>query len=146
MTRKRQSNRPDRRVLPAESVGAEELQALAVRLRYGGSSLHKLYPGDYGFVPPINPRPSKSLCDELRPLLRADAVMLFRKGLAAGMVSRFESGGVPKYVWAVDAEGEVYEAKAKPPDTSYHGYRIGEDEPEMRRYILREWRARWPQG
>jgi hypothetical protein len=146
MTRKRQSNRPERRVAPVESIRAADLQALAAHLRYDGSSLHKLHPGDYGFVPPINPRPSKSPCDELRSLLREEAVMLFRKGLASGMVSRFEPGGAPKYVWAVDAEGEVYEAKGRPPDTSYHGYRIGEDEPEMRRYIRGEWRIRWPQG
>lgn len=63
----------------------------------------------------------------------------------AGMVSRLGPGGVPKYVWAVDADREVYEAKTKPPDTVYHGYRIGEDEPEMRRYILGEWRTRCPQ-
>jgi hypothetical protein len=62
------------------------------------------------------------------------------------MVSRFESDGTPKYVWTVDSHGEVYEAKTKPPDTAYHGYRIGEDEREMRRYILAEWKKRCPQG
>ena len=43
-------------------------------------------------------------------------------------------------------EGEAYEAKTKPPDTAYHGYRIGEDEPEMRRYILDEWKKTMPVG
>lgn len=143
--RRRQGNRPDRRVAPQGSIAAEELQALAVRVRYEGSNLHKLHPGDYGLVPPVNPRPSKSPCDELRTLLRAEAETLFRSGLAAAMVSPFESGRTPKYVWAVDAAGEVYEAKTKPSDTVYHGYRIGDDEPEFRRYIQGEWRARWPQ-
>ena len=108
--------------------------------------MHKLRPGDYGFVPPVNPRPTKSPCDELRPVLRAEAERLFRQGIAAGMISPPGRGGVPKYVWAVDAAGEVYEAKTKPPDTSYHGYRIGDDEPQMRRYIVGEWRSRCPQG
>jgi hypothetical protein len=45
---------------------------------------------------------------------------------------------------AVDGDGDVYEAKTKPPDTVYHGYRIGEDEPQMRRYILGEWTTRCP--
>jgi len=144
--RKRQGNRPNRRVAPVDSNSAEDLEALVARLRYEGTSLHKLHPGDYGFVPPVNPRPSKSPCDELRPILRAEAAKLFREGLVSGMVSRFDKGGTPKYVWAVDADGQVYEAKTKPPDTSYHGYRIGEDEPEMHRYILGEWRTRCPQG
>ena len=108
--------------------------------------MHKLHPGDYGLVPPVNPRPSKSPCDDLRPLLRAEAAALFRQGLRAGMVGPLGAGGTPKYVWAVDAEGEVYEAKAKPPDTAYHGYRLGEDESEMRRYIRGEWRKRCPKG
>ena len=95
---------------------------------------------------PINPRPSKSACDDLRPILREEAAALFRRGVGAGMVSRLDTGGVPKYVWAVDAAGEVYEAKTKPPDTAYHGYRLGEDEADMRRYVLGEWRKRCPQG
>jgi hypothetical protein len=119
------------------------LQELAARVRYGGSALHKLHPGDYGHVPPVNPRPSKSPCDELRSLLRAEAETLFRAGVAAEMVSPFEPDATPKYVWAVDGDGEVYEAKTTPPGTFYHGYRIGDDEPEFRRYILGEWRARW---
>jgi hypothetical protein len=123
-----------------------DLSALAKRLRYVGINTHKLHPGDYGFVPPVNPRPSKSPCDELRPVLRAEAARLFRRGAIVGMVSGFELDGSPKYVWAVDADGEVYEAKTKSPDTSYHRYRIGEDEPEMRRYILGEWRLRCPPG
>jgi len=144
--RARQGNRPDRRVAPVGSITAEEIQALVARLRYTGSGLHKLHPGDYGFVPSHNPRPSKSPCDDLRPLPRAEAAALFQQGIALGMVSPFPPGGVPKYVWAVDAAGEVYEAKTKPPDTAYHGYRIGDDERGMRRYILGEWRVRCPQG
>jgi len=143
---KRQGNRPDRRVAAVGSIPAEELRALVARSHYEGSSLHKLRPGDYRFVPPVNPRPSKSPCDELRPVLRAEATRLFRNGVISGVVSRFEPGGTPKYVWAVDAAGEVYEAKTNSPDAGYHGYRIGEDEPEMRRYILGKWRERCPQG
>jgi hypothetical protein len=47
-------------------------------------------------------------------------------------------------IWSIGSlraagDGEVCEAKTKPPDTVYHGYRIGEDEPQMRRHILGEW-------
>ena len=141
---KRQSKLRDRRIVPAGSIPDADLQALAAKLRYEGIATHKLHPSDYGFIPPVNPRPTKSPCDELRPLLRAEAATLFRQGVLAGMVSLFGADGTPKYVWAVDDDGEIYEAKTKPPDTTYHGYRLGEDEPEMRRYIRGEWSKRCP--
>lgn len=144
---KRQSNRPDRRVAPADSYAADELAELAAKVRYVGNGNHKLRPGDYGFVPPYNPRPSKSPCDEVRRILREEASELFRRGIAQGMVSKFTSDGVPKYVWAVDENEEVYEAKTKPErEVDYHGYRIGDDEKDMRRYILEEWRKRCQPG
>jgi hypothetical protein len=143
---RRQSNRLDRRLAPETVMSREEREALAARLRYEGIAVHKLTPGDYGFVPPVNPRPSKSPCDMLRPVLRAEASTLLQSGVLAGMFSRPGDDGIPKYVWAVDDGGEVYEAKTKPPDTAYHGYRLGEDEVEMRRYILAEWRKRCPQA
>ena len=63
------------------------------------------------------------------------------------MVSRFSGDGVPKYVWAVDSGGEPYEAKTKPErEREYHGYRIGDNEKEMRRYVVDEWRKRCPQA
>jgi hypothetical protein len=79
-------------------------------------------------------------------VLRAEATALFKAGVARGMVSTFDPPSTPKYVWAVDGDDEVYEAKTKPPDIAYHGYRIGEDETDMRRYIIAEWRKRCPQG
>jgi hypothetical protein len=143
---KRQGNRLDRRVAPAGSIPPEALAAVAQRLRYDGSAIHKFHPGDYGFIPPSNPRATKSACDALRPILRAEAKALFKTGLALGMVSAFDAPSTPKYVWVVDRDDEVYEAKTKPPDVAYHGYRIGEDETDMRRYILVEWRKRCPRG
>lgn len=140
---KRAGNRPDRRIAPAGSISADALRSLAERVQYVGSALHKLRPGDYGFVPSHNPRPSKSPCDELRPILNDEASQLFRRGIEVGMVSTFPEGGVPKYVWAVDGDGEIYEAKTRPEqEVSYHGYRLGDDEIDMRRYVLGEWKRR----
>jgi len=139
---RRQSNRPDRRLAPEETLAAEGRRALAARVRYEGMATHKLTPGDYGFVPPVSPRPSKSPCDDLRPIMREEAANLLRSGVLAGMFSRPDNSGIPKYVWAVDAGNEVYEAKTNPPNTVYHGYRLGEDESDMRRSILAEWRKR----
>jgi len=146
---KRQSHQPSRRVAPPGSLTQAMLDGLAQRVRYAigpndNNGHHKLRPADYGFVPPVNPRASKSVCDFLRPIPAAKAVALFRAGLAAGMTSAFEEGSTPKYVWAVDAAGEVYEAKTHPPDVVYHGYRMGDDEQEMRRYIKAEWSKRCP--
>jgi hypothetical protein len=127
------------------SLSPQGIEELIARVRYLGSGLHKLHSGDYGFVPSHNPRPSKSPCDEVRPVLKDEAAQLFRRGIAIGMVSKFDPGSVPKYVWAVDDHNEVYEAKTKPErDVEYHGYRIGDDERDMRRYILDEWGQRCP--
>ena len=142
--RKREGNRPDRRVVDAAQISVEIREELARRLRYVGSAYHKLGPGDYGFKPfSHNPRPSKSPCDQLRAVLFAEASELFRRGIEFGVMSSFANGGVPKYVWAVDDHNEVYEAKTRPErETDYHGYRLGDDERDMRGYILKIWRQR----
>lgn len=76
-------------------------------------------------------------------MLFAEATDLMRQGVLLGMVSRFNDGDVPKYIWAVDAGGDVYEAKTRPESgLDYHGYRLGDDEREMRKYILKEWKRR----
>jgi ABC-type amino acid transport substrate-binding protein len=65
------------------------------------------------------------------------------RGVELGMVSLFANDGVPKYVWSVDEDGEVYEAKIKPAQkTEYHGYRLGDDDAAMRAYVLKEWKVR----
>jgi hypothetical protein len=94
---------------------------------------------DYCFHPPVNPRPWKSTCDGLRVVLLAEARELLRRGILCGMFSEFSGGGAPKYVWAVDTMGEVYEAKVG--NNGYHGYRL-EDEDAMTRIVLREWAKR----
>lgn len=141
---KREGNRPDRRIAAATFLSDNLKAELLARIRYVGSPLHKLHSGDYGFVPPQNPRPSKSPCDELRPLLLNEAQELFRRGIELGMVSKFAAGSsVPKYVWALSADGDVYEAKTKPgQETEYHGYRLGDDEVAMRKYVAKEWKSR----
>ena len=39
---------------------------------------------------------------------KKEARTLFCQGLLRGMVSRYAENGLPKYVWAVDQDGEVY--------------------------------------
>jgi hypothetical protein len=142
---KRAGNRPDRRIVPSGHLAQELLAALALRVRYVGSGHHKLRPGDYSFLPPVNPRASKSVCDDLRPILIQEALTLFRCGIKLGMVSRFGETDNPKYVWAVDATGQAYEAKeSKSTSNIYHGYRLAEDD-YMRKLVLEEWRQRCQQ-
>ena len=141
--RKREGNRPDRRIASANSIDDVILKALANRVTYVGSANHKSKPGNYGFLPPTNPRPSKSLCDDIRTILLEEAKALFYEGIKRGMVSCFPSADIPKYVWAVDSDNQVYEAKTNPRlETGYHGYRLGENEKTMREWILREWHKR----
>ncbi len=136
-----------RRVAPEGSVSADMLTDLAGRVRYAVGPLdnnghHKLHPGDYRFTPPVAPRQAKSVCDDLRPILVAEALSLFESGIANGMVSVFSAGGTPKYIWAVGWDNEVYEAKTDPPNVVYHGYRLTETERRLRDEIRRMWRQR----
>jgi hypothetical protein len=141
----RVGNRPDRRIVGLGDLKSELLAALAQRIEYVGSPHHKLYPGDYGFHPPSNPRATKSVCDDHRSVLLQESLTIFKCGIELGMVSRFGETDNPKYVWAVDTAGEAYEAKeSKSRPNTYHGYRLGEDEP-MRNLVLKEWNRRCPQ-
>ena len=138
--RKRQGNDVKRRVTPPGGVTSQTKSNLD-KTRYVGSPHHKRRPGDYGFHPPVNPRPRKSLCDDMRTITLREACRLFRSGIQVGMVSSHLENGLPKYVWAVDHLGEAYEAKLGDDGSVYHGYRIYRDQ-RMRRYIIREWRER----
>lgn len=137
----RQSNNPKRRIAPPDMLTVEERELLLAKSRYVGSALHKHKPANYGFHPPINPRPHKSLCDDRRSIPLQEAQRLFESGIRKGMVSTYREGNLPKYVWCVDEQGEAYEAKLG--NEGFHGYRLDEDnERIMREVVLREWKAR----
>jgi hypothetical protein len=139
---KRQSNNPKRRIAAAGTLSDADCALLTARAKYVGSALHKRAPADYDFHPPISPRPHKSLCDDLRPVPYAEARQLFEEGIARGLMSPVPAADtLPKYVWSVDADGEVYEAKLG--NDGYHGYRLDcEDERSMRELVLRAWNRR----
>jgi len=132
-------NRPNRRIAPADRLNVEARNTLAERLVYVGSALHKSRPADYGFHPPTNPRPTKSLCDGRRTILKDEAELMLRRGIMKGMVSDFIEGTKPKYIWCVDEDGEAYEAKIG--NDGYHGYCLSDEDP-MRRVVLKEWKIR----
>ena len=139
----RQGNNPKRRLISRDDLDPEDLGRLAGKARYVGSAHHKSKPADYGFTPPASPRPTKSLCDGKRTVRKGEAETLFRQGVSRGMVSRYEKNGFPKYVWAVDRVGEVYEAKVGGDGRSYHGYALRADgERDLCRLLIAEWEAR----
>jgi hypothetical protein len=119
--RARRSSNPKRRVAELGAFTPEEQDRFLDAANYVGSANHKRRPADYGFQPPTNPRPHKSLCDDLRPILAAEATWQFLECVRREMVSEYRVGdGLPKYVWSVDDKGEVYEAKWD--REGYHGY------------------------
>ena len=139
----RQSRDPKRRLASPARLDLPGRQALALKAQYGGSAIHKKHPADYGFHPPVNPRQWKSLCDGQRIILKAEASELLRQGALRGLFSDFPDGGKPKYIWSVDAGGEVYQAKIG--SDSYHGYRLESDD-DLRSLILKEWANRCSPG
>jgi len=142
---KRPGNNPKRRIAAADRLGQDERAGLAVRVRYAGSGHHKRNPANYG-LERTNPRPTKSLCDLLRVVTLEEASALIQKGIMHGMFSDFFFGAFPKFIWCVDADGEVYEAKTDSVTPGvYHGYRLEEDD-DMRDYIKSVWKQRWPKA
>ena len=135
----RHGRSPKRRIWPVDALTGEERDTLAKALVYVGSGHHKTKPSDYGFRPPVSPRPWKSICDGIRIIPLAEARQLFQRGIENGMVSPFPKGEVPKYVWSVDDSGHAYEAKIGL--GGYHGYRL-EEEDQMRSVVLKEWTRR----
>ena len=141
MPRTQQPNNPKRRIAPPGQLSAAEQADLLARARYVGSALHKHKAADYGFHPPGNPRPHKSLCDDLRIIRRQEAAQLMANGIRLGMISACPAGQLPKFIWSVDQDGEAYEAKID--RNGYHGYRLDRDhEKTMRQYVLDEWTRR----
>jgi hypothetical protein len=144
MQMKRPGNNPKRRIAAADLLSQAERAQLAETVEYVGSGHHKRRPADYG-LDRTSPRPTKSLCDLIRIVTRDEAKAMLRTGILCGMFSDFFFEKHPKYVWCVDADGEVYEAKtdSRAPGP-YHGYRL-EEEDEMRDQVKGVWRERCQQ-
>lgn len=141
-------NNPKRRIAAPDYFTKNQLDGFAEAARYRGSAHHKTKPADYGFHPPVNPRPRKSVCDDIRIIKKAEAEQLLMSGFAHGMVSTYCKGNLslPKFVWAVDANGEVYEAKLDGDGPNYHGYRINKHKDsyshQTHEEVLEAWNQR----
>lgn len=142
----REGNNPKRRIAELDTLTPEERQKLSADLIYVGSGHHKRFPANYGFSPPVSPRPSKSICDGIRIILQDEAEQLLRSGVSKGMFSELSEHDFPKYVWSVDNNGEAYEAKTNPNNPGkYYGYRL-EEEDAMRERVQKIWKRRCQQA
>ena len=60
------------------------------------------------------------------------------------MISRHFVDGLPKYIWAVDSDGNAYEARISGSSGKYHGYELNDDDRSMRDLVKKERNSRCP--
>ena len=141
MKRRYNTYNPNRRLQSCGEQDLVRLADLAGKVRYGGNPEHKMNPGDFGLMPPADPRPGKSLCDVAAVFTRHEALRLLRLGLRKGLVSDRSLGDWPKNIWSVMANGQALEAQLENRETgSYHGYPMPESDP-FAQAVLTRWHA-----
>ncbi|HRY93553.1 MAG TPA: hypothetical protein P5147_08825 [Myxococcota bacterium] len=142
MNRRKGHFNPRRKIRSQDQTSAESRAHLATTARYIGSGHHKMHPNDYGLTPPCNPRPGKTLCDEIKEFPKVQAVELLLQGIKRGMISEQLRNGWPQNIWAVSVEGEPFEAEHGT-DGNYHGYPMPAED-DFRELVLEEWNSREP--
>ena len=131
------------RSIRSSPLSAVERAHLTANATYEGNPVHKRNPGDFGLTPPAAPRQDKTLCDEAGVFEKATAKELLAKAISMGIVSEPEgSPGFPKELWAVDAEGRLFEAMYGGSKVGcYHGYPIRRNDPFFDE-LVSEWNKR----
>jgi hypothetical protein len=129
---------PKRRIAAPELIDRDNRRKLADRLVYSGNPEHKRNPGDFGLIPPSQPRRGKSLCDSAAIYTRSEALRYLKIGLEKGAISETLIDGWPKIIWAVTGDGIPLEAQ-KDGDCSYHGYPMPLEDP-MSSEIKKFWK------
>ena len=129
---------PKRRI--RRDLEPDDLTALADRVKYGGNPEHKRNPGDFGLTPPLQPRPDKTLCDEVKIFSRREATELLKEGVKKGLISeQCAQNGYPQNIWAVTEEGWPLEAQLENArQGTYHGYPMPQADP-FREEVLTRW-------
>ena len=139
----RRMQRRPRRFNPKRAIRSAAdpawLARIAVQVVYTGRPYHKLNPGDFNLMPPAQPRPDSSLCDQSGIVTRAEALELLREGVRQGLVSVQQRGDFPQNIWAVTPGGHPMEAQLENQvQGSYHGYPL-EPEDELWGDVLERW-------
>lgn len=131
----RRSFNPKRAICARVSLDVAEK---AQGAEYVGNPLHKSNPGNFGLIPPRNPRPSKTLCDSI-VTDRAIAQALLKEGVRKGLVSVQNRNGWPQNVWAVTDDGVALEAQLDNEVLgTYHGYPMTLADP-LRPSVVARW-------
>lgn len=67
---------------------------------------------------------------------------MLHRGIDASLCSPMDDDAFPKHIWAVRADGMVFEAILDNPTAgTYHGYPLIDD--PFREVVLQTWRERW---
>jgi hypothetical protein len=118
------------RTIRKTRLSDDERRALRTTATYEGSPLHKRNPGNFGLIPPAAPRLEKTLCDEAGVCDKAVANRLLASAIERGLGSEDVIDVFPKYLWALDERGQVFEAiYGGSVRGAYHGYPIRRSDP-----------------
>ena len=120
----------------ATDVSHECRRELEARVGYGGNPEHKRNPGDFDLTPPSQPRPDKSLCDNISVFRRSEALSLLHRGIRRGLISEQRVGEdkLPQNIWSVTKDGEPVEAQLENQQkATYHGYPLEKNDPFRKR-------------
>lgn len=133
----RHSNNEKRRLMPKPTPNY--IAQLQQKIRYEGSSKHKLHPHLYGLTPFQGSRGDATLCDRDASFGQSDYGSIegmIHRGLEAGLVG--ENG----VIWAIADNGWIYEGRMTNVGmTEYHGYPVRSTEPiaEMVCHRFSQW-------
>jgi hypothetical protein len=142
-----QQRKPNPKRVPiSDEEYAESKEDLALQsknLSYRGKPEHKETPGDFGLIPPCDPRLAKTYCDKVGIFNIRIALGLLREGYKRGLIDkRRNHDGLPRHIWAVTDDGHVLEAKPSGSGfNAYHGYPMLNDDP-LRDKIFDLWHRR----
>jgi hypothetical protein len=138
MMRRRTGFNPKRRI--RQVLDPDYLKSLADSVNYGGNPEHKRNPGDFGLMPPSQPRADKTLCDTVGVFSRMEATRLLRMGVSKGLVSEREQNGYPQNIWVVTEDQWPLEAQLENAQRgTYHGYPMPETDP-FREEVIAKWK------
>lgn len=138
LMRRRTRYNPKRRI--RKNLEPDYLRSLADLVNYSGNPEHKRNPGDFGLMPPSQPRADKTLCDTVSVFSRTEATRLLREGVRKGLISEREQNGYPQNIWAVTEEGWPLEAQLENAERgTYHGYPMAETDP-FHEEVLARWK------
>lgn len=138
----RRDDRYNRKRRIRQNCESGYLMGISDKITYGGNPEHKRNPGDFGLMPPSQPRSHKSLCDVVNIFSIHEATRLLKAGVEKGLISVCESNGFPQNIWSVSNDGYPLEAQLENPEKgTYHGYPMPDTDP-FRDEVLEWWTRR----